>query len=65
MSMTINLNIPADPKGRARRNVIRAILGELVSHNLNLDQAAEAIEHLIISDAEPMKEFNGGDIPPV
>ena len=65
MAMTINLDIPTDAMVRARRNVIRTILGELVSHNLNIEQATQAMEHLMASDVEPLKEFNGGDIPPV
>lgn len=47
MTSTIQLDILADSKTRVRRNVIRAILTELVGHGLNLNQAAESIEHLI------------------
>jgi hypothetical protein len=49
---TIELDIPADAKTRVRRNVIRTILGELVAHGLNLDQAAESIEHLIKAETD-------------
>lgn len=47
MNSTIQLDIPADAKTRVRRNVIRTILCELVSHGLNLEQAIESIEHLV------------------
>ncbi len=47
MSANIELDIPADAKTRVRRNVIRTILGELVSHGLTLEQAIQSIEHLV------------------
>ena len=49
---TIELDIPADAKTRVRRSVIRAILGELVAHGLNLDQAVQSIEHLIKAETD-------------
>jgi hypothetical protein len=52
MTSTIKLDIPADAKTRVRRSVIRTILTELVGHGLNLDQAAESIEHLINAETD-------------
>lgn len=52
MSKTINLDIPADAATRARQSVIRQILTGLASHDLNLDQATQAIEHLIRANAD-------------
>lgn len=49
---TIELDIPTDAKTRVRLNVIRTILGELVAHGLNLEQAAESIEHLIKAEID-------------
>ena len=49
---TIELDIPADAKTRIRRSVIRTILGELVAHGLNIDQAADSIEHLIKAETD-------------
>lgn len=56
MSKTINLDIPADTATRVRQSVIRQILSELVSHGLNLDQATDAIDHLIKADADKVLE---------
>lgn len=52
MSKTINLDISADAATRARQSVIRQILTGLASHDLNIDQASQAIEHLIKADAD-------------
>jgi hypothetical protein len=61
MTDTISLNIP-DASTRARQSVIRHILRGLIEHELNLDEAARAIERLIKADkalntsAQPIKE---------
>lgn len=51
MGKTINLDISADAATRARQSVIRQILTGFASHDLNIDQATQAIEHLIKADA--------------
>lgn len=56
MSKTVELNIPDDAKTRVRRNVIRAILGELVSHGLNIEQAIQSIEQLITVETNEILE---------
>lgn len=63
MNDRINMNFP-DAQTRARRNVIRGILVELTSHALNIDQAVQAIEHLMIADEEHASGRNrfGNDI---
>jgi len=52
MPSIIELDIPADAKTRARLSVIRALLGELVAHGINLDQAVQSIEHLIKAETD-------------
>lgn len=55
MSDTIELNIPADAKTRARQAVIRAIFSELLGHTLTLEQAVKSIEHLMATERQPRR----------
>lgn len=56
MNQTIKLDIPVDAATRARRNIIRAVLDELVTHSLSLDQATQSIEHLIKAETDQILE---------
>lgn len=56
MNKTINLNIPADAATRARQSVIREILHGLIAHSLNLDQATQAMEHLVKAETDLILE---------
>lgn len=72
MSTSINLNIPADSETRVRQGVIRDVLKDLVSHQMTMDEAVKALDHLAIASRvrhqrspKPDREFNGGDTPPI
>ena len=72
MSNTVNLNIPTDSATRVRQSVIRDILKDLVSHQMTMDEAVKALDHLAIASRVrhdrapvPSREFNGGDTPPI
>jgi hypothetical protein len=58
MSKTINLNLP-DPAIRARHNVIRSILEDLVSHEITMDEAVKSIDHMTIAMAEVGEDHVG------
>lgn len=66
MSNTIKLDLP-DPAIRARHNVIRSILEDLIAHEMTMDEAVKAIDHMTIAmqEVQKLREFNGGDTPPI
>lgn len=71
MTNTIKLDIPDAPT-RARQSVISSILRDLVSHQINMEEAVKALDHLAIASKvrherapKPAGEYNGGDTPPI
>ena len=66
MSKTIKLDLP-DPAVRARQNVIRSVLEDLIAHSVTMDEAVRSIDDLTMAmaAAHPPREFNGGDTPPI
>jgi hypothetical protein len=48
----VKLDIPEDARTRIRRSVIREILIALATHELNIDQASQSIEHIIKAETD-------------